>query len=171
MDSDELGRPLQFPEILDGEKDRKEVRSLLDEPHLKDAAQEYDRTKQAMNRTPEFYALWNGPRDLESLARKLGRSAYYEILYRSWSGTAHANDLARQLRHVDEQPAIARLRDGSELVSIYAHAIYIGLQAIQVGLTKYRYDELKSFWTWYRNNVSAVYKRLTPRPEPIGSAV
>jgi len=171
LDSDELGKGLEFPEIPEGEKDREELRSLLDEPHLKTAAGEYDRTKQVMNRTPEFYALWGGPRDLESLARKLGRSAYYEILYRSWSGTAHANDLTRQLRHVDGQAAIARLRDGSELVATYAHAIHIGLQAIEVGLNKYRYDELKSFWTWYRSVVSPVYRRLTPKPSNVGRAV
>lgn len=170
LDTDELGKELEFPEVVDGETDRQELRYMLDEPHLKAAAAEYERTKQAMNRVPEFYALWSGPRDLESLARKLGRSAYYEILYRSWSGTAHANDLARQLRHVQGQPAIAPLRDGTELVSMYAHAIYIGLKAIEIGLTKYRDGELKSYWIWYRNKVSPVYKRLTPRPN-VGSAV
>jgi hypothetical protein len=170
--SDELGENLEFPEVVFGEQERADLRSMLDEPHLRLAAAEYERVRGIMRRTPEFYALWDGPRDLEQLARRLGRSAFYEIMYRSWSGTAHANDLARQLRHINGEPAIAPLRDGTELVSSYAHAIYLGLQAIEVGLTKYRFDELKSFWTWYRNKVSPVYKRLTPRPTPTtGSAV
>jgi len=162
--TDEIGKTLLLPDIPDAATDRAEIRTLLDEAHLKDAADEYERVRLTMNRTPEFYALWDGPRDLEQLARQLGRSAYYEILYRPWSGTAHANDLARQLGHIDGAPAITRLRNGSGLGPAYAHAIHIGLQAIEVALTKYRLDELKSFWTWYKTKISPVYTRLTPPP-------
>jgi uncharacterized protein DUF5677 len=169
LDKDDIGKTLTLPASDDPIKDAEErakVRSVLEQPHLKAAAAEYERIKKAGRRTPEFYALWGGPGNLEQLSQRLGRAAYYEILYRLWSGTAHATDLGRQLGLVDGQPAVSRLRSGAGLINLYAHAIYFGLEAIRVALTKYRSEELKSYYKWYDDKIRPAYKGLTDHPEP-----
>ncbi len=164
VQADDVGHAFKLADSPDAVRDRAELFAVIKQPHLAAAASEYERVRGLKDRVPPFYSLWDGPRDIEQLARRLGKSAYYEVLYRPWSGTAHAVDLARQLTHVDETPAVRRLRSGDGLTEGYSHAIAIALWAIEAALTKYRRDELRAFWTWYLNRVSPTYVRLTGGP-------
>jgi len=166
LQRDEVGRGIQLPTFDDLPKERAELQGILAQPHLVDAAAEYDRIKRRGGKAPLFHALWDGPSDLEQLARHLDRSSYYEILYRPWSKTAHASDLSRQLTAVEGMPAIRTIRLGTDLTDGYAHAINIGLDAIRTVLTKYRPGELANYWRWYKEKISPGYGRLAPPPTP-----
>ncbi len=163
---DEVGRGIRLPTFEDLPKERAELFGVLAQPHLIDAAREYDRIKARGGKAPLFHALWDGPTDLEQLARLLDRSSYYEVLYRPWSKTAHAVDLGRQLTAVEGVPAIRTIRLGTDLTDGYAHAINFGLEAIRAILTKYRPEELPSYFRWYKEKVSPGYSRLTSPPAP-----
>jgi hypothetical protein len=157
---------VSIPGIRDISARRAGLQSLLQEPHLAEASQEYERTRKAMKRRPAFYSLWDGPPNIERLAEHLGRSGHYDILYRDWSDTAHSVNLSRQLRSSGDLPAIARLRSGEGLTSAYAHAIGFGVQAINRILSHYRPQELRDFWDrWYRNRVRPGYMAVTPNPD------
>ena len=167
LQRDAVGRGIQLPTYDDIPKQRTEWLSILAQPHLVDAATEYEAVKKKRRgKTPPFYALWGGPGNLEQLARVLERSSYYEILYRPWSKTAHAADLGRQLAEKEGRPAIHGIRPCTDLTDEYAHAINIGLEAIRALLSKYRPYELTDYSKWYMEKISPGYKRLAPPPSP-----
>jgi len=158
---EDVGVPLPPLQLPDPEKERAELRAVLGQEHLAAAAAEYERVKAKAGRVRYFFALWDGPTSWELLAKRVGMSSFYEILYRHWSATAHAEDLRRQLTHVGQEPAVRRLRAGEDLIQAYAFGINIGLDAIQALLRRYRPEEMSGpYWAWYRERVSGPYTRL-----------
>lgn len=66
--------------------------SLLNKPEYNRVEKEYERTKKLIN-NPSWYSLFNGPRNIEQLAKDLNMSTFYPILYRPWSGSVHGTDI------------------------------------------------------------------------------
>lgn len=164
MKSDEMGKHIQLPTSDDAVEKISGLEELLNAPHLRKAAAEYDRTrsKNAKKRTPPFYGLWDGPQSLSQLASKLGRAGFYEILYRSWSRSTHAVDVVRQLGHKDGAPAVRAFRSGDGLTQGYVFALSFGLSAMRTVLGFYRPGELTgSYADWYKNRISQPLKSLT----------
>ena len=160
---DQYGAGIEIPSLADVGTQIREYEELLTKPHLLDAAAEYERLRSALRRVPPFHACWGGPQSLEELALHLGRSGFYELLYRPSSKTAHANDLRRLLREVDGAPAITRLRSGEGLITAYFYAISMGLSAIHRLLGHYRHGELETFYPrWYQEKVRPLYWQLVP---------
>lgn len=156
--------PLSIPEEIDLDERRESLRTVPEQPHLLEAKHEYFRVKKQRGGKPKFYQLFGGPNDLEQLARYLGRSGQYAILYRAWSRTSHAGDLRRQLREGDlGSVAIAALRDPSEMLTTYVWAISFGLSGIRKMLEHHRPGEIErgTFRDWYVREVQDVYRALT----------
>lgn len=163
MANDRIGAGITIPIFPDLEEKRTRLQSILKKPHLAEAAQEYERTRTATGRHPPFYHLWGGPANIEQLARVVGRSGQYEVLYRQWSRTAHAADLSRQLSALDGEPALARFRNGVGLDTAYTLAISLGLGAIRLLLRTYRPQELvPTFRNWYLERIGPGFTRLSP---------
>ena len=156
--ADELTRTVRIPPIPDAADQIRGFRELLSAPHLREAAEEYERTAK-LTKNPPHYALWSGPRTVEQLARKLGRGGQYQLLYRSWSRTVHANDLMRQLAGRDGQAVIRPLRSGDGLTTAYTLAISYGVTALRAVLKHYRPEEIsRSFVSWYRAHISQGFR-------------
>ncbi len=163
MAKDKHGANVSIPNLEDRSESRDGYHKLLEEPHLSEANEEYERTRARLKKHPPFHALWNGPQSLEQLATVLGRPGEYDLMYRQWSNTAHGTDLQRQLRGADGQPAIERVRNGEGLVTTYLHSLTMGLNAIHQLLSHYRPDELKTLYEhWYAEKIRPVYIRLAP---------
>lgn len=161
MRADEAGKDIPVPTIPDAAARMSRLTTLLSAPHLVEAAREYERVRKEGVRNPPFFALWNGPRTLEQLSRRLRKGAQYEILYRQWSRTAHAVDLVRQLGSSDGTPAVRPFRSGDNLAQTYSLAIGFGLAGMRMALGHYRPDELTgSFRTWYVERVQRGYQKL-----------
>jgi len=54
---------------------------------------EYERTKKKDGRSPSWYRLFNGPRNIRELSFKVNMPFLYEILYRTWSENVHGTDI------------------------------------------------------------------------------
>ena len=163
--SDEFGGHVKIPTIKNAAEKAAAYRALLDAPHLRDAATEYERTRKKLS-NPPFYSLWDGPRNIEQLAHRLARAGHYEILYRSWSRTAHAEDVMRQLGEVEGEAAVRPFRSGEGLSTAYTFALSFGLAAIRSVLGFYRPEELKtSFAIWYKKQISGPFKRVSAAGE------
>lgn len=133
------------------------LRSVLDRPHLRDAETEYKRQKKKR----EFYSFWNGPQNVEQLAMKLNDHASYEILYRNWSQTSHAQDALRRISSADGMAAVRVFRAGEDIATIYQFAIVFGVKGMRAVLNHYRPDELDhSFKTWYAKAVAPSLRQL-----------
>jgi hypothetical protein len=163
---DRIGAAISIPVVHDIKQRIASLQKLLDKSHLRAAAAEYVALKKK-GRVPPFYGFWGGPRTVEQLARHLKRGGQYEILYRTWSRTAHGLDLERQLTGNDGQAAVRVFRDPSDIATAYSLAISFGLETIRAILSHYRPDELAggSFARWYANTVQPAYMALPTKPE------
>ena len=75
---------------------------------------EYERTK-AIKNNPEWYTLFDGPRNLESLAQYLNYYSYYEILYRELSAAAHGTDILDKITSIgNNKVALSQIRTPSK---------------------------------------------------------
>jgi hypothetical protein len=158
---DNVARELSIPDVPDLQERIAGLRRVLKKPHLREATDEYDRLHE-LRKHPPFHSFWGGPGDTQQLARHLGRGAQYEILYRTWSATAHGLDLSRQLTSQDGQAAVRVFRDPAELASTYTLAISFGLEGMRALLKHYRPDELRgaAFSRWYSDEVKPTLDEL-----------
>lgn len=160
MKSDSVGQTVKVPELKDAAERIQGLQKLLSKPHLKEAADEYERVK-AKIRNPAFYALWSGPQKIDQLAHKLSKGGLYQMLYRVWSRTVHAEDMERQLGYAEGGAVIQVFRSGDDLEECYSFAIAFGLSGIRSLLGFYRPGELDgTFARWYSEHVRDVYMRL-----------
>lgn len=81
---------------------------LLERPRLADVVSLFRSQK-----VKKWYQVNNGPRNLEQLAKRIGRPKIYEFIYRGESEIAHAQD-ARKVFSVSEgEVSLAHIRPGS----------------------------------------------------------
>jgi hypothetical protein len=71
----------------------KSLNSLLNRQEYKIIVKEYERTKNKDHNNPEWYHLFNGPKNINELATYLKKPFLYELLYRKWSGSVHSTDI------------------------------------------------------------------------------
>jgi len=124
-----------------------------------------DAARQVLHRNKgPWYSLGTGtPSNLAELADRLGRSYYYDVLYRDYSGAVHAADTSRQvIAHAPGQIQIRRLRDTDELHNIVSIAVDLALGAIKRVLLTFRPQEEQAYALWYRRDVSPAYARFNP---------
>ncbi len=164
LEADDFVVPITIPVLPDAAPKIAGLEALLKAPHLAPAETEYQATRTKMRGgSPRFHALWAGPGNIEQLAAKLGRAGYYQILYRQWSLTGHADDVLRQLTHLDGAAALRPFRNGDGLGAAYVHASQFGVFGIRALLKFYRKEELgNSFQAWYKSHIRNSLRRLTP---------
>lgn len=66
---------------------------LLKLPAYQPTVQEYERIRKKDGQNPNWYSLYNGPKNIRDLAFKLNLPFVYEILYRKWSESVHSTDV------------------------------------------------------------------------------
>ncbi|MGO9061185.1 MAG: DUF5677 domain-containing protein [Candidatus Binataceae bacterium] len=139
----------------------KQIDAVLALPSFKEIAQEYARTKKVRGRKPEWYGLYNGPRDLEKLAKHLKRGSAYALLYKEWSERIHGGDaIDRILTHYSSGPAARSLRDASELNSTIDFAVTFGIDAAKCMIRHYRPDEEPAFAKWVLTEIMPHWKSI-----------
>lgn len=137
------------------------LKSLLNNPNYQFADYEYQRIKNIRKRKPNWYSLFGGPGNLRDLAKHLNCGAQYDILYRSWSSIAHADDLSRFLAKTDEgYPGIKPLRNPEELKQVSSIASSFILGATEKILGKFRAGEMASFRKWYIRETQRLHLAL-----------
>ncbi|MGK0447478.1 MAG: hypothetical protein ACJA2M_001252 [Polaribacter sp.] len=71
---------------------KQNAKELLKLPHYIPIEKEYQRTKKKVKSNPMWYSLFDGPKNIEQLAKKLNYHTSYEINYRMLSDSVHANN-------------------------------------------------------------------------------
>lgn len=83
--------------ILDGipnlNSEIENLEELLRQEEYQNANEEYHRIKKLDNRKPNWYRLFDGPKNIQQLADYLNMGFMYEVLYRHWSGSVHGTDI------------------------------------------------------------------------------
>ena len=160
FDDDIVFSTIELPP-LDIGKARENLLKVLAKPHLMPIEKEYQECKKL--RKPNWYSLFDGPRDLRKLAEYLKRGAHYEILYRPWSITTHAQDFMPFIKNsADGQTGIGRLRDPETLQQVAGYAAGFILASTRLVLGKFRPNE--NIKDWYIREVQKNYRQIFAIP-------
>lgn len=156
FDDDIVGSTIELPPF-DVSQARDNLLRVLAKPHLKPIEDEYQEYKK--KRRPNWYSLFNGPKDLRKLAEYLRRGAHYEILYRPWSTTTHAQDFMPFIKKsADGETGIGRLRDPETLQQMAGYAAGFILNSTRLVLRKFRPDE--NIKDWYIREIQKSYREI-----------
>lgn len=93
LEQDELLDPSFLENFPSLEKPITNQYEILKLPHYQRITNEYERTKKGDKRTPNWYRLFNGPRNIQELAKKVNIPFLYVILYRKWSESVHGTEI------------------------------------------------------------------------------
>jgi hypothetical protein len=137
-----------------------QLRELMKREDFQPISEEYDSVATRRKRPP-WYSLFGGPANLRELAIQLGEGADYLVLYRTWSRTAHATDLYRQLTAGSDGVASVRVvRNPLGISTIYQHACVIGIESARIVLEHYRPGEMKQHARWFMTKINPALKQL-----------
>jgi hypothetical protein len=108
---------------------------------------EYKRQKKLQKRTPQWYSLFDGPRNLHDLAAKVSKLGYYMRLYPYWSSVVHGTDASQYLAEPREgKLGFHQIRYPAYLKDYAWFAATFLAQATFMMIRKFRPDEDFSRW-------------------------
>jgi len=124
------------------------IRKISPNPRLTPIKEEFKRTKKKC-KTPEWYTLFDGPRNLRELARSLSMEGEYITLYKESSSVIHAGDSSRYIETLPDGTVVGRqLRLAENLIN---YAFYAGVflwRATDSMLRKFRpYEPNHAKWS------------------------
>lgn len=149
MGNDEVFRSLDFTQYA-GESRRsiERITGFLQREEIVPIENEYERMCTLLRRPPAPYALFDGPRDIRSLAQALSRPAQYDSLYRFWSRAVHGGDWRRFAAGRDDagRVEIWPLRNPAEIRNFALIASHFVMEATRLVVNKYRPGEDLRLW-------------------------
>jgi hypothetical protein len=113
---------------------------------------EYQRTI-AVRRNPNWFTLFDGPSDIEKLAKHLNHHALYEVVYRSLSNNVHGNDVfkSKLLKGENGNTDIIQIRYPKDAQSVIVQAINFLLLIYMEILKKELPERRVEFNIWYND--------------------
>lgn len=123
---------------------------LLATSHLKPIEEEYQRTCSKF-KNPNWYSLFNGPKDINQLAKYLKLNASYEILFRGYSDNVHSTDNLKNklILGDDGRISLSGIRSISNLNEVTQNSMNFVLLAY-INFSKNRIpDKYPLFLEWY----------------------
>lgn len=149
---------------FDLESARANLKILLKKPLYRETAAEYEVVRKN-SRNPRWYQLFGGPRSVEQLANQVKMPEFYELLYRSWSGVAHATDVvAGKVSSREGVTQIHQIRSPERVESVYSIAIGLSIRIYKVIMDKYVPDGLNTIQKWYTADVYPLSTRVSQGP-------
>jgi len=155
---DKLVHSIDFSEIKPMADFKREIlQKLLSREQFKPIVEEVKRSKRKKIRT--WYGLFDGPRNIRKLAKRLNREAEYLILYSGWSQVIHGIDISRFLqRMAARDPEDRLLRNPKDIKTIAGFAVSFLLTGTRLVIGKFRPTEDTS--RWYRREVQQSFRDL-----------
>jgi len=130
----------------------------------KEAYQELKRIKNKGRKNPKWYELCDGPGDLEQLAIKMKKRDYYEILYRQWSGYAHATDIITgKLEKTEKGTYLVSIRQPFEAQTVTSLSISMALEVYRKMINHYVPLEITHYRIWYVEKMRKFNKEISNR--------
>lgn len=130
---------------------KKNAQSLLTTLKYAPIEAEYQSTI-LKKKNPEWYTLFEGPNNVEQLAKHLNMHASYEVFYRGFSGNVHATNVFERklIPNGDGTTAIVQIRYPEDAQSVTQNLISILMIAF-LSFYKSRIPEKnKDFQDWYQ---------------------
>lgn len=139
----------------------KKIRDKLESPGTVEINSEWKRVKKAINRNPNWFTLFGGPRTIEQLAGQLGYGEWYDVLYRNWSTGVHATGTFNNIVPHGKGVIIVGLRSPRNLQTYSSIAISMTISVYRL-IIKYFIPEMeRELATWYLAEMQGWCLRLS----------
>ena len=138
------------------------LRNMLGRHEYADVETEWQRVRQQRQGQIWWYSLFDGPKRIEDLATAVGDHAWYEILYRIYSGEVHATNAIESLHatHETRKGAYQPLRYPTDLPTVAQFAASMAVRTYSCLIRMLCPNEWQSFAGWYLSEVQPVYNSL-----------
>lgn len=143
------------------------LNSLLKRPEYQKALNEYEKTKTKI-KNPSWYSLFDGPRNIDQLAKHLDMPALYEIIYRSWSGSVHNTDVIngkivrsqKTENNIGDKVAadIIQLRLPKDAQTVSAYTLILMIKTYNVIIDSKITDKKVELKKWYLTIRDQIFK-------------
>lgn len=155
IQKDESVQSLPLPPKTEIDKAVNSLRGLLSDPQFASIYKDF----LTLPRRKAWYRLYGGPNDLRELSYRVGRSAFYDWMYRYWSRVSHARDFGPFIAEdLKGRGLIAPIRDPQHLKGVANFAATFMLVATRKLITKFRPGE--TIATWYERDVRPLYVQI-----------
>jgi hypothetical protein len=123
---------------------------LLKLPIYEEVEKEYQLTN-SINKNPNWYSLYSGPKNIELLAKHLKQNAIYEVMYRNLSNNVHATDIYKGKLLPNKQGTvdIIQIRNPKDAQSVTTDTINFLLMAYISFYEKRIPEKRPEFLEWY----------------------
>jgi hypothetical protein len=157
-----IPKGIKLPQFPNLENNIDNLKSLLAMPHYIQAEKEYQALMKKGIKNPNWFQLFNGPRNIEQLANTLKRHALYEVLYRGWSSSIHGTDVIKSKLHqtVDGNVEIIQLRHLKDVQMITQITVTLAILCYQVMIEKRIPSHAQDFAKWYLT-IQKDYQKIT----------
>lgn len=120
-------------------------------------------------RSPKWYSLYDGPRNLEELAHKVGCPGLYSVFYRTWSGATHGTDiLVGKLRGGDEKTHVLALRNPGDAQFVTSLAMTLTLHFFRLHIETLVPNHTQDLQEWYLGEIRGFHKVVASAERIIG---
>ena len=144
------------------------LENLLKLPLYHQAEAEYQRLVGLGEKNPTWYRLFNGPNNVDELAKRLNLSSFYEMLYRDWSGPTHGTDIlqGKIFRNAIDTVDFVQIRYPRDAQSVVSWGITLSIRMFQTFIDHRLPDKKEEFKKWYLT-IRELYQRVTSKEQII----
>ncbi|MBU3822822.1 hypothetical protein KO566_12185 [Flavobacteriaceae bacterium XHP0103] len=141
-------RFMNHPDLIKA-KDSKS--RLLEEPEFKIVQSEYLRTSKKKGcKNPEWYTLYDGPKNIFELAEKLKKTIHYEFFYRKFSESVHGNDIFKGMISAGNgKGQIIQIRNFKDTQKVTSDTVSLLLEIFYLYVLKRIPNKKNDFNNWY----------------------
>ncbi len=137
------------------------LENMLARPEYAATEAEWQRMRQVRGGQIWWYSLFDGPKRVEELATAVGDHAWYELLYRFYSGEVHATNAIESLHGTHGvEGAYQPLRYPTDLPAVARIAVSMALRTYRKLIDMLCPGERQHYAAWYRNEVEPILKRF-----------
>jgi hypothetical protein len=148
---------------LDTRANIENLQNMLARAEYAEAETNWQQMRQQKNGRIPWYSLYSGPKNIEELAVAVGDSAWYQILYRMYSGEIHATNAlgslhaTREVTRGEYQP----LRYPTDLPVVSQITISMALRTYRALIEMLLPNEKEEYAKWFVKEIKPVYGELS----------
>jgi hypothetical protein len=127
-------------------------KGMLQLPQFRKAYKEFERLKKQGEGNAKWYRYFDGPRNIESLAKYLKQKTLYEIIYRKWSGSVHGTDIyLGKLRstELENKVDIVQIRYIKDVQEVVSYSLIMCLKTFRIFIANRIPEKQNEYAKWY----------------------
>ena len=150
LKKDNLGISLdQFYDLDEIKRILRKKAELLKKPKFKDVSLEFERSHR-IKKNPEWFSLFNGPKNIQALAEHFNKHIEYHFFYRKYSENVHATDVTKAFAKISkDQAQIIQIRDFQHYKDLFTHTCNYLLLSMNEIINKRLPERRNEFLIWY----------------------